>query len=155
MELGNIPYDDFKEFIIQKFRESKGNIVKTVLDEILEFTRGHPYFTQQLCHELWYITRNVKDWSNVEKAIENILAHHEVEYEHIWDGLRGKIQCNLLIGMAKDPKLNVYSSNFISKYNVKTPSHVQRALKLLEAKGLVENSNIADIFFAVWLKQKM
>jgi hypothetical protein len=154
MELGNIPRKDFAGFIAHKFKEGGGRIGAKVVGDILELTDGHPYFTQQLCHELWFITRDVKDRKPVEKAIDNILAHYGVEYERTWDGLPGA-QRNLLLGLAKEPDLSPYSSDFITRYRVKTSAHVQRGLKSLEAKGLIEDIRILDIFFREWLKRRI
>ena len=153
MELGNIPKRDFAGFIARKFSESGGRIDGDVVEKILELTKGHPYFTQQLCHELWYVTKRVMGWQAVEQAIDNILAHHEVEYERMWDELRG-LQHNLLLGLAKEPDLSPYSTGFILKYGVKTSAHVQRAMRSLETKGFVEGGKVSDLFFKGWLKAR-
>lgn len=155
MELGNIPKEEFSGFILRKFEGTGGRIAGEVIDEILEFTGGHPYFTQQLCHELWYLAKKVEDPSMVERAIEVVLAHYGVEYEHIWDGLRSGTQRRLLLGMAREHEPNLYSTDFIVKYQLKTVAHVQRALKLLENKGLVEKGKITDLFFAEWLRRRV
>jgi len=154
MELSNIPKEDFAHFIVRKFKKGGGSIEAKVIEGILELTDGHPYFTQQLCHELWFITRDVKSWQQVERAIDNILAHYGVEYERTWDGLPS-LQRSLLIGLAKEPSLSPYSSDFIERYGVKTSAHVQRGLKSLETKGLTEDGRILDIFFKEWIKKRL
>ena len=155
MELSNIPKEDFSHFIARKFEATGGSVAEASIDRVLEFTGGHPYFTQQLCHELWYLTRDVKDPLVVERAIEVVLSHYEVEYERLWDGLRSRIQRNLLAGIAKEPGVNVHSVEFITRHGLKTVAHVQRAQELLENKGLIEDGKITDIFFAEWLKKRI
>jgi len=155
MELGNIPKNEFARFIAHRFEATGGSVAGGVIDEILEFTEGHPYFTQQLCHELWNLSKDVGDPSMVRRAVEIVLRHYGVEYERIWDGLRSRTQRNLLLGLSRELGPNVYSVDFITKYQLKTVAHVQRSLKLLESKGLIENCRITDIFFAEWLRRTM
>jgi AAA+ ATPase superfamily predicted ATPase len=155
MELGNITKEEFSKFISIKFRSTNGSIAKEAIDRVLEFTDGHPYFTQQLCHELWYLAKKIDDTSVVDRAIIAVLTHFGAEYEHIWDGLRSGTQRRLLLGMAREHEPNFFSTEFIVEYKLKTVAHVQKALKLLENKGLVEKGKIADIFFAEWLRRRV
>jgi AAA+ ATPase superfamily predicted ATPase len=155
MELGNIPKDEFSKFISRKFEGTGGDIADEVIDRVFEFTGGHPYFTQQLCHELWYLARKVKDPLMVDQAIGAVLTHYGVEYERIWDGLRSGIQRRLMLGMAREYETNLCSTEFIVEYQLKTVAHVQKALKLLENKGLVEKGKITDLFFAEWLRRRV
>lgn len=155
MELGNIPKEKFSKFISRKFRGTGGSIAGEVISRVLEFTDGHPYFTQQLCHELWYLAKRVRDPSMVNQAIDVVLTHYGVEYERIWDGVRSGVQRRLLLGMAREHEPNLYSTEFIVEYQLKTVAHVQRALKLLENKGLVEKRKIVDLFFAEWLRRRV
>lgn len=155
MELGNVPKGEFSKFISRKFTSTGGSITGEVIDKVLEFTDGHPYFTQQLCHEMWYLSKKASDPSVVERAINVILAHYGVEYERIWDGLRSGTQRRLMLGMAREHGQNIYSTDFIVEYQLKTVAHVQKALKLLENRGLVEKGEITDLFLAEWLRRRV
>jgi len=158
MELGYISAGDFKPFIVEKFHRTGGSIAEEVVDRILEYTQGHPYFTQQLCHELWNLSREVGDPSEVERAVDLIVAHHSVEYEQIWDMLRSSSQRNLLRGLSLEPGANIYSRGFIERYGLGTASHVKKAYEALKEKGIIEEvaggrGKISDIFFAEWVKR--
>jgi len=153
MSLGFIPKEEFAAFISRKFEESGGSISEDAIECALNVTEGHPYYTQQLCYGMWFISKNVKDASLVEKAMREILAHEQVNYLKIWDGLSIP-QRRLLTGLAREEHPNVYSADFIDEYTLKTPSRVQRALESLESKGIIDENKITDIFFREWLKRE-
>lgn len=151
MTLGFIPKEEFAAFISRKFGEGGGSISEDAIECVLNVTGGHPYYTQQLCYGLWFISKNIKDASLVEKAIQEILVHEQVNYLKIWDEL-SILQRRLLIGLSREEHPNIYSAGFIDKYKLRAPSRVQRALESLESKGIIDGNKIIDIFFGEWLK---
>ncbi len=55
---------------------------------------------------------------------------------------------------------NMYSMDFISRRALGTPANVQKALKTLEKKGLIEKKQdgmyaVEDLFFSGWLRKHM
>jgi len=153
MELGPIPRDEFSRYITDCFERTGGRISGEAVERILEITGCHPSFTQQLCYELWFMSRTVEEKSTVEKAVENIIFHERIHYLEIWENLT-YLQRRLLEGLAKE-EIGPYSMEFISKYGLRSPAHVRKALKLLEKRGLVEKNKISDIFFREWIKRGM
>jgi len=150
----NIPKNDFFKFIKTKFSHTEKKINDECCESILEFTRCHPYATQQLCHELWYITEKNVEKELVIKAINNIITKQKDTFERLWDSMRSKSQKTLLTGLAEEPDANIYSKEFIEKYNLVSSAHVQKAIKQLRKKRIIENGKIADIFFTEWLKKR-
>jgi len=152
MELGPIPREEFSEYIKEKFEKSGGRISDAAVERILDITEGHPSFTQQLCYELWFISKNVEDEALVEEAVETIIIHEERHYLKIWENLT-RLQRRLLMGLARE-EVGPYSQQFISKYGLGSPANVRRGLELLEKRGIVEEGKISDIFFREWLRRK-
>lgn len=153
MVLGPIPKEEFGAFISKKFRVTGGQIRGDVVERILDLTGGHPYYTQQLCYEIWFISKNANDAALVEEAVQNIITHQEINYLNIWENLP-QLQRNLLIGLAREEELSIYSAEFIDVYRLKTQSHVKRAFELLEKKGIIDEGKVVDIFFREWLKKR-
>lgn len=151
----NIPMDVFSRFIKDKFLQTGKKIDDDCCTSILEFTKGHPYFTQQLCHELWYLVERNAKKELVQKAIEIIIVKQKDTFEKLWDTLRSKSQKALLIGLAKEAKPNIYSMDFIREYNIGTSAHVQKARTQLEKRRLLEDGEITDLFFREWLKLRI
>ncbi len=151
LSLGPIPKKDFSVFIFKKFKQTKGNIPREIIEKILAYTNGHPYYTQYLCHEIWFITKSPKDEKIIDEAILNIITQQSVAYEHIWDELRSRNQRALLVGVAYEGEPS-YSPEFIEKYKLKSPSQVEKSLQLLIKKGILDEDNhIIDVFFKEWL----
>jgi DNA-binding MarR family transcriptional regulator len=71
----------------------------------------------------------------------------------IWNGIKSEEQKKLLIGIANEKQPQIYSQNFIAKYELKTLGHVRKAIKSLERMGLIEGNRIWDIFFREWVKR--
>jgi len=158
--LGKIPVKEFKVFIQKKFKQAQIAVSSSILDSILNFTKGHPYFTQQLCHELWNIANGGKrvQTKDVKKAIVTLLEIHNDLFIRIWDSLTAA-QRKLLLGLAMEDEVSaVYSVSFIKKYELVSASHAQRAIEPLLKDGTVERVNdsytLTDRLFKEWIRMK-
>ena len=158
--LYKIPENELKIFIKDKFQIDKIQVPEKNIDVILQLTGCHPYYTQQLCHEIWNHCKSrgikiVKD-TDVSKAIEQVMKNQNYAYTLLWDSIRGK-QRILLYSIASSGNKRVFSSSFRDKYGLGAPSTVARAAAALEEKGLIEkeenNYVISDTFFKEWLRQ--
>lgn len=156
--LGKISSDKFKGFIAKKFAASGFKIDETSILKILGFTEGHPYYTQQLCHELWNLclpNRTVRV-SDVDIAVEKVLRINSGEYARIWESLTNVQRAVLLAIATEGGQGQLYSSEFIERHDLVSPQHVQKALKPLEQKELIERNRkweVTDIFFREWLRK--
>jgi hypothetical protein len=45
-----------------------------------------------------------------------------------------------------------HGADFIKRYALKSRSHVQRAEKQLEAKGIMKDGEVVDPLFVLWLR---
>jgi len=161
--LGKIPKEKFKTFIRLRFKSVGMSIKEELVEQILKITACHPYYTQQLCHEIFNICFSKKRVSiitakDIELAKDKCILAQSYAYSTIWDGLAGR-QKDLVLALALNPEANIYSQDFLSKYQLGTPATVQTAVKALEKKGLLERQNgnysISDIFFVEWIKKKI
>lgn len=160
--LGKIPTKEFALFITEKFRSTGIAIDQAIVTEILEITESHPYYTQQLCHEVWNACQGsgrVKN-EDVETALKQVISNQNYAYSMLWESLK-KTQRSLLIAIAKEQEQGqgagegVYSKEFIDAYGLAGPSSVQRAVASLEEKGIIDRQNgnlvVADVFLKKWL----
>lgn len=150
--LNKLPKDEFKEFIRDKFLKTGITIGDTVIERILEITDCHPYYTQMLCHRLWFnaytSNKEVKS-EDVEKTLGELLLEEEDAYITIWDSLTLN-QRKVLVAIARGES-DLYSADFLRKYRIKRASNVQNALKGLTNKEIVSKVRsgytITDPFF--------
>ena len=158
--LCKIPENEFRVFIKDKFQIDKIQISEKSIGIILQLTKCHPYYTQQLCHEVWNCcksrgTKIPKD-TDISKAVEQVMKNQDYAYTSLWDSVRGR-QRILLSSMASSGNRKIFSSSFRDKYGLGAPSTVARAATALEERGLIDkeehNYVISDTFFEEWLKR--
>lgn len=158
--LRRIPEKEFGTFIKDRFQTGKIRVPGKNIGAILQLTGCHPYYTQQLCHEIWNCcksrgTRTVKD-TDVSDATEQVMKNQNYAYTSLWDSIRGR-QRILLSSMASSGNKKIFSSGFRDRHGLGAPSTVARAAAALEERGLIEKEGndyaVSDAFFREWLKR--
>jgi len=156
--LGPITTNDFMNFIRDKFESTKVHIPDTITREIVSLTECHPYYTQQLCHEIWNLLgpRKQVTITHVKEAVQNVLTSQNYAFTTIWDSLPPS-QRALLRGIAVIGGTKIFSKEFVARYSLGTPSNVQKAAQYLVERGFLERIDggyvIADVFHKEWLRR--
>lgn len=153
MPLNKIPPGDFLNFLNSKFRQIT-NKYENVSSSIIKITGSHPYYTQQLAFTVWEIlikNRNEKD--PVQNAVTELVRHHDIDYERLWNTLN-RIDMKILIGMS-DSDITPLSAEFINKYEAGATSTVYSSIKRMLQNGfLIKSDNdygFDDPFFKQWI----
>ena len=158
MELGPIEHENYVEFIIKKFAESKRKLSIESADRILDFCRHHTYYVQLVCNRLFARgIKNPDEWY-VERLFQEILQENKSVYFN-YRKLLTSNQWNLLNGIAKEKGAKkVMSGEFIKRYNLGTPSSVQTSLLALQEKEMVFEEEgrwyVYDVFLSRWLEEQ-
>lgn len=158
--LGRLSEEEFSQFIKERFKAGGITASKEVISQILQLTQCHPYYTQQLCHEIWNqcISKEAKsiEESDILQAKEQVLKNQNYAYTSMWDSTKGK-QRALLHAMAVSDEKGIFSTDFRQKYHLGASSTVARAVEYLEEKGFIEKDGndyvISDAFFQEWVKR--
>jgi hypothetical protein len=156
-----IPEEEFTEFLTNRFKDGGLNVPRSTVSRILQVTKCHPYYTQQLCHEVWNgaypLERDLseQEWLTIiNNAVEGVIAANRYAYEEIYDRL-AESQRRLAYALSTEPTKNIYSTEYIQRYSLRSAPNVAKALHVLEERELVEKTEqvykISDIFFAQWL----
>lgn len=160
MPLGRIPAPKLSAFIKKRFKSAAVHISQPQIDSILELTDCHPYYTQQLCSEVFnvIVPRKSIAEGNISRAKDNCLQSQSYAYTTVWDGLSAK-QRSLLKGLATVQKANIFSQDFLSRFRLGSAAGVQTAAQALLKKGVLERENghylFSDVFFVHWLRDKI
>lgn len=157
-QLGKISKADFASFISNNFKAGGLAVGSQAVDFILSKTECHPYYTQLFCSSLWdYCFENNKKSvaaEDLEKTLTNVLKREAHAYGEIWEGLKENARL-LIETLAKYDSAKVFSADFMVETHLGSPSSVQRAVKALEERGIIERQNgnyyLADVFFKRWL----
>ncbi len=150
MELDKIPKKDFKNYIIETFKKTDMDVNKTLIDDILDLTGGHPMRTKELLFELWNRKRSDDSIEDLDSLLD-VLIENDVYIEEIWSDITSAIQRRTMEALASSEK--PYSHETIEEYQLKGSSHVQRAIKSLERRGIVYQGEIVDPFLKEWIKR--
>lgn len=151
MELGRIPETSFKNYIIQGFESTDIEVSEPLIDDIMDFTEGHPMRTKELCFELWNKKRSEQTFESINELMD-IMIENDIYIEEVWNNITSAVQRRTLEAVANDE--NPYSQSTIKKYELKSNSHVQRSLKSLERKGILYKDDIVDPFLKEWIKRE-
>ena len=159
--LEEIPEKEFADFLAKRFKEGDLAVPSDVISRILKTTKCHPYYTQQLCHEVWNLAypekthMPVDEWNALlDRAVEDVIVANAYAYEEIYSGLTGS-QRKLAHALSTEPTQNIYATEYIRRFGLKSAPNVAKALHALEDKELVERTKqgyrLSDVFFAQWL----
>ena len=147
------------KWVKKRFVESKIRLEKGAQDKIIYITANHPYFVQMLCHSIWNLHRNKEliTERDVEDSLEEVLTSQSENYLNICDNLTAK-QRQFITALAREPEANIFSKDFLISHGLGTPSGMQRIVKSLIEKSIIEKENgqhiFYDVFFPLWLNKQ-
>lgn len=147
--LDKIPATYFKEYLNNGFATLDCNNNEFISDEILNFTKCHPYYTQQLAFHYWNALKDTNN-TTVDEVIEKLIQQHDIDYERLWMTLN-LMDRKLLIELSQKE-----ISGSSDKKNRQIPESTRySAYKRLLNNGFLIQLNrtytIEDPFFLKWL----
>lgn len=140
----------YTEFIDRIFKEYKRRINIDAIEDILNYTLGHTYYTQVFCNEVFQTAIKNIELAHLNEIKQKILLEREgVFYQY--RNLLTPTQWNLLKAIAKEIKLyQPFNKNFIGKYNLGSSAIVKRSLEaLLEKEMVYRDIAIAEPYYTV------
>ncbi len=155
MYLGKIEETHWISFISESFDKHNKKINLPDIKLLIEKAQNHPYYVQQLAHQVFINTTKTASSEIIEKAVEDIFLYNEVMYRRELENLTG-LQINLLVAIANgESKIN--SKEIVKKYKLGTPGNVQRLKKTLEDKEIIDffetKPEFIDPLFALWIRE--
>ena len=151
----------YSSFIRKLFNDRQRNITEESLQFILEWTRRHTYYTQQLCHTIYANGSNSITIEDVKKACEQLMKQSEAVFLQYRQMLTDK-QWNYLIAVAKEGSVQqITASSFLKDYKIGSPSVSRRLADALCEKGLINDEttlagttySISDVFLSRWMER--
>ena len=158
--LGLIGEEHWQAFITEKFEETGKHIGPETISAIHALTEGHPFYTQHLCHPLWELCEDGGIVTNemIGQATELLLERESYAFMNLWDSLNRNAR-RLLKGVAAEGAgTQVFSAEFVRKYQLGSSSNVQRAVDQLLKMDVIDKEEggivIPDRFFRLWINSK-
>lgn len=149
----------YRNFIREKFKQGKRTIDDESIDYVLEWTKGYTFYTQSLCNRL-YILKHIT-LETVKAECLALLRENEPIYLQYRNLITSK-QWEFLVALAKEESVSqVYSSEFLLKHQLGTPSSIRRLLdSLLEKEMVLEtisstgsSYSVYDVFLMRWMQR--
>ena len=160
VNLQKIGREELSRFIEHHFINGTYEIAEEMINRICNMTSDHPYYTQMLCHQLWYEGSSAKiiDLNVLEKAIEAIVINQNEYFLKTWESLPGN-QKKILIGLVRSGGKEILSQHYRQVNDFPAASSVERAASALIEKGILDKNagiyEIPDPFFSEWLKRNI
>lgn len=159
--LDTIARGEFKRFIRSKFLKSGFSLEKGVAAAIVNKAESHPYYTQMLAHVVWQLTGTSRaaNLQDVDIALEKIMEREKAAFNTLWDSLTLKQRRLLLAICLKKDEDKLFSTDFISRHGLGSGSTVQRGIKSLIEKSIIDKEYdrlvVNDVFLKHWLLTRM
>jgi len=151
-----LPYDDFSEFLKNKFAIGQREVDDDTLKKVFEIAGNIPGDIQQLCEALWAIS-SVEETLEPEKlknALELIFSREQKSYEN-YIRLLTNIQQKCLGAIATAGGKNVFSNSFMKSAGFTNPSSIRKAInRMVNLNILFETGGeykFINPFFRAWL----
>ena len=161
VSLGKIDEKPYGDFIRHLFNDYGRQIDDEALQFILDWTRRHTYYTQQLCHTVFASGAQDIDINEVKAACDQLMKQGEAVYLQYRQMLTVK-QWSYLIAVAKEGCVSqITSAQFLGRYKIGTASASQRLAEALTEKGLLNDEvtlngtiySINDVFLSHWMER--
>lgn len=149
MYLKKIPLKDFKDYIVAGLSPLIKKNATEAAEEILSITDCHPYYTHQLSAVVWDLLcyEKIKEGEDpVEKAVSQLIAVHDLDYERLWTNF-GLTDRRILKDIVNTGKLS-------SKDGFPVSTTYSAATRLMKAGYLIRTDDsyeIEDPFFKHWI----
>lgn len=162
LTLQKLDRDVYSDFIEGHFKRAGIEIERETIDYIMDWTRGHTYFTQRLCHTVFNMAKVKVDLGMVKEAAAQILQSDSIVFGQYQQMLTAG-QWNLLIAVAKEGTVSqITARSFLHKYHLGNPSSVSRSVASLIEKNLLDETvvegenrySLNDVFLSRWLEEK-
>ena len=155
-DVGEIDVDDFSGFIVSRFEKGRRRISRDMARLTIATASGVSGDVQELCAALWDVTEagHVVTEADIPSALEVVFMRERKGFEKAVSMLTST-QLRVLRGLAEQPKLRVFGSEFLKRVGMTNAGAVSKALKRLEAHDLVHETaggyRFGDSFFRQWI----
>lgn len=152
MFLQKINKKHWVKHIVNVFAETGKKISNELTISIIEKVQNHPYYVQQLSHQVWINTSKIVNKSIIETSIDELLLYNGIMYANEVENL-SSLQINYLRAVI-DKEEKISSKQSIRKYNLGTPGNIPRIKKAIEKKEIIDffekEPNFIDPLFQYW-----
>lgn len=160
ISINKIDKSHWRSYLLNTFKNNGFSCEEGIPEKIIAASENIPYYIQSLAHELWDLKNESKEIKvdDIESALISIIKKRTPTCDTLWDMLPGTQQ-RLLMGLADGEKEKIFSSEFILRYQMGSRTMVEKSIKLLIKKDIIEKDKNAylftDLWFEKWIKYSL
>lgn len=157
LQLYAIEKECYFSFAEKYFEKENLKLNKSSFDTIYNQFDGHTWYVQAVLNRLYAFGKDVADETLVFKAINQLIEENSFYYQEILRAY-SHVQVKLIEAIAQERQVSqINSGEFISKYELKNASSVNRALsKLIDNEVIYKSEQsymIYDRLMGLWLER--
>ena len=158
MFLDRIAEADWIPYITGQFRRTGKSISGDLASLIVRLVEAHPYYVQQLSHQVWLRTESECSEAIVRVAHESIVDQMKLLFSNLLDSLTPK-QINFLHAVV-DGVENFSSKTTLKQYELGTSANIKNLRNAMLQRDLIDvlpgnKTELQDPIFGAWLKQQI
>lgn len=141
--------EDAREAIVEPAKKLGVSYTEEAIREIQKWTKGYPYFVQELCNTVWeYSDTEEIEFSDVERVMATFLNHLDESFFKMRYERCTKKEHDFLFAMVRCGELPCTISNVARIYNKKVNSISPIRAQLI-SKGIIYSTGRGEIDFTV------
>jgi AAA+ ATPase superfamily predicted ATPase len=158
MTIKEIDVEKYGTFANNFFKKQGREMSQDVFTYLYNMVDGQTWYVQKILNRLYRTPKEELTKKTVNNAVGIILGEQEINYQNNYN-LMTENQALLLTAIAREGVVNAPTSlDFIMRYRLPAPSSVKLALKSLQDKEFVFQTEkgeyiVYDRFFGMWLKR--
>ena len=154
IQLGYIEKKEFRKFITKVVTTNNLAIKEELIDDILNFTKGHPYYTQLVLQQILILNSvDSNAETTMDKILDQLLIIENNYLEKQWEEISQSKELVQTILAILRYKTSLYSYIDTKKINL------ARALKKLTGLGILFHTgkvyHLSDPLFELWIRKKV
>ncbi|MBQ0048010.1 MAG: ATP-binding protein [Prevotellaceae bacterium] len=158
MHLYTIPEESYYTFASEWMNKADVAMSEEIFHQIYERFEGHTWYVQYVLNKIYEQQPEQVEASLVTNCIGNIVKSNTEDYQRLCHQLT-KNQYAVLKAIAKEHRVtSINGSAFLTKYQLKGSSSVNKAVKSLIDNEYIFNHNgtyqVYDRFMELWLRQQ-
>lgn len=141
--------EDAREAIVQPAASLDVMYQEAAVQEIIRWTKGYPFFIQELCTTIWeYTEKEIIEKEDVERVIPTFLGHLDESFFKVRFERCTKKEHDFLFAMVKCGELPCTISN-VAHFMKKSVSSISPVRAQLINKGIIFSTGRGEVDFTV------
>ena len=147
MRLNRIPYQDFHDFLVERLTVVRKAQAEEDARLILELTKRHPFYTQQLAAVFWDLCMRTENQASISDAADVILKSLSTSYTVLWSRMN-RTNRRILEVLSRNARLQDIKE-FPSSTIYTAVGRLKKEGFILQDDGFV----LEDPFFSLWIQR--